>query len=434
MKPWPTEFSSAAWRALAVAAVIAASALATPATPAKPVPPVARELSASKLARLGPYFQSLVAQRVIPGAVVLVQQHGKPLYFEAFGARDGAHPMTRDSIFRLYSMTKPITSVAAMMLVEQGRLRLDDPVSTYIPAFADAKVGLDAPRSDGAPGDGHAGFKLVPLQRPITIADLLRHTSGITYGFYGDDPARMRYGALDRDEHDWDNAAWAEHIAQLPLAEQPGTLWNYGHSTDILGRVIEVVSGQSLFAFLKIRLFDPLGMRDTSFYITDPAKRARVAEPFEGDRGIGVVTGLHDPAVVRHWEAGGSGLVGTTADYARFLQMLLNGGTFDGKRYLKAETVALMTRDHVGPGSGVGRDYYYFPGAGSGFGFGFAVRTKELASEPGPIGEYRWDGVGGTFFWVAPSDDMFVLVMTQSPSQRVRLEVDVRKLLDEAWQ
>lgn len=422
MKRWRT-------RRFAALLLVLIGAGAAPSLPAQAEKfrPAARNFSVEKLTALDGYFQDMVVERKIPGAVALVQQHGKPVYIGTFGNRDSNHPMTKDSIFRLYSMSKPITSVAAMMLFEDGALKLNDPISKFIPAFENAKVGIDTKG-----GDEHATFGLVPLQRPITIEDLLRHTSGITYGFYGDDPARKRYAQLDLYGRDWDNASWADRIAQLPLAEQPGTLWDYGHSTDILGRVIEVVSGQSLYAFEKNRLFDPLGMVDTSFYITDPTKRARVAEPFEGDRGIGVVTGMHDPARVRRWEAGGSGLVSTTADYARFLQMLLNGGTLDGRRYLKVETVADMTRDHVGPGTGVRRDYYYFPGAGSGFGLGFAVRTQELASEPGPIGEYRWDGVGGTFFWVDPRDDMFVLVMTQSPSQRVRMEVDVRKIVYEA--
>lgn len=389
--------------------------------------PVARDFAPDKLLALDDYFLGMVAERKIPGAVVLVQQHGKPVYFDTFGNRDSGHPMTADSIFRLYSMSKPITSVAVMMLVEDGRLKLDDPLSKYIPAFGNSKVGID-----NKTGDEHASFGLAPLQRPITIADLLKHTSGITYGFYGDDPARKRYAQLDVFGRDWDNASWAERIAGLPLAEQPGTLWDYGHSTDILGRVIEVVSGQSLYHFLRDRLFDPLGMIDTSFYITDLRHRERVAEPFASDRMVGLVVGMHDPADVGRWEAGGSGLVSTSADYARFLQMLLNGGTLDGRRYLSTESVKDMTRDHIGPGSGIARDYYYFPGAASGFGYGFAVRTRETAEEPGPLGEYRWDGVGGTFFWVDPVDDMFVLVMTQAPSQRWRMEVDVRKIVYEA--
>jgi CubicO group peptidase (beta-lactamase class C family) len=392
-------------------------------------PPAARTLSPQKLAGIGDYFKNEIATGKIPGAVALVQQHGKPVYFETFGKRDVANPMTKDTIFRLYSMSKPITSVAAMMLVEDGKLKLDDPVAKYIPAFADAKVGVDVKA-----GDEHATSAFVPLRRPITIEDLLRHTSGITYGFYGDDPARKRYARLGLFDGDVDNAELADRIAHLPLAEQPGTLWDYGHSTDVLGRVIEVASGQTLYQFEKSRLFDPLGMIDTSFYITDEAKRSRIAEPLPGDRMVGPVIGMHDPLHVRRWEAGGSGLVGTIADYARFAQMLLNGGTFEGRRYLSAATVALMTADHVGPNSGVKRDYYYFPGDGSGFGLGFAVRTKELASEPGPIGEYRWDGVAGTFFWIDPKDDMFVIVMTQSPSQRVQLEGDVRKMVYQAFE
>lgn len=388
-------------------------------------PPSARQFAPELLARLNEYFGEQVGTGKIPGAIAMVQQHGQPVYFEAFGRRDAGNPMQPDAMFRLYSMSKPITSVAAMMLVEEGRLRLGDPLSNYIPAFADTRVGIDR-----AGGDEHATSEFVPLERPITIEDLLRHTSGITYGFYGNDPARRRYSRLDMfDSSDIDNAELAERIARLPLAEQPGTLWNYGHSTDMLGRVIEVICGQSLSAFLKARLFDPLSMVDTSFYVTDEQKRPRIAEPFAGDRMLGPVVGMHDPLDIKRWEAGGSGLIGTISDYARFAQMLLNGGEMDGRRYLRPETIALMTSDHVGPGSGVKRDYYYFPGDGSGFGYGFAVRTKELASEPGPVGEYRWDGVGGTFFWIDPVDNMFVIVMMQSPSQRVRVEGEVRKIV-----
>jgi CubicO group peptidase (beta-lactamase class C family) len=405
--------------------VASAARAETPPAAIKSAPPPARKFAPELQARLNDFFGQQVGTGQIPGAIALVQQHGRPVYFEAFGRRDAGNPMQADAMFRLYSMSKPITSVAAMMLVEEGRLRLGDPLSTYIPAFAKTRVGIDR-----AGGDEHATSEFVPLNRPITIEDLLRHTSGITYGFYGNDPARRRYSRLDMfDSSDIDNAELAQRIARLPLAEQPGTLWDYGHSTDVLGRVIEVISGQSLSAFLKARLFDPLGMNDTSFYVTDEAKRPRIAEPFAGDRMLGPVVGMHDPLDIKRWEAGGSGLIGTIGDYARFAQMLLNRGTLDGRRYLKPETIALMTTDHVGPRSGIQRDYYYFPGDGSGFGYGFAVRTKELASEPGPIGEYRWDGVGGTFFWIDPRDDMFVIVMMQSPSQRVRVEGDVRKIV-----
>src|SRR5580704_4452701 len=289
---------------------------------------VAASFSPEKLARVGDYIRNEIAAGKIPGAVILIQQHGRPVYFESFGLRDveSRRPMTADSIFRLYSMSKPITSVAAMMLVEDGKLRLDDPLSKYIPAFAEAKVGVEKP-------DGK--LVLEPLQRQTTIEDLLRHTSGLTYGFYGDG--------------DLDNAALAERLAKLPLAEQPGTQWDYGHSTDVLGRVIEVVSGQSLFQFEKERLLGPLGMNETAFSVADAAQRPRIAEPLPDDRFERPIAGIKDPPLPRRWESGGAGMVGTIGDYAHFLQMLLDGGTVDGRQYLKPETIALMASDHIGP-------------------------------------------------------------------------------------
>jgi len=386
--------------------------------------------SSSKFARVGDYLRNEIATGKIPGAIMLIQQHGVPIYSESFGVRDVAsqQPMTENTIFRLYSMSKPITSVLIMMLVEDGKLSLDDPLEKFIPAFAATKVGVD--RSDEA---GHPTLSLEPLRRSITIRDLLLHTSGITYGIYGDDPARMRYAATDLFSGDLDNAELADRIAHLPLAEQPGTLWDYGHSTDILGRVIEVVSGKSLLQFERERLLDPLGMTDTAFHVTDAAKQSLIAETMPGDRNIPPVVTIRDPRQARHSESGGAGMVGTISDYARFAQMLLNGGTFQGRRYLSAETVTRMTTDHLGPQSGIARDRYYFPGDASGFGLGFAVRTRLLGSEPGPIGEYRWDGVAGTFFWIDPKDDMFVVFMAQTPSQRGRIQWELRKLVYAAF-
>jgi CubicO group peptidase (beta-lactamase class C family) len=323
-------------------------------------------------------------------------------------------------------MSKPITSVAAMMLVEDGKLRLDDPVAKHIPAFADVKVGVEKPDQSGKPA-----LKLEPLDRPITIEDLLRHTSGLTYGFYGDTPVRRLYANSGLFDGDFDNAQFAERIAKLPLAEQPGTLWDYGHSTDVLGRVIEVASGQSLFGFEKQRLLGPLGMTETAFYVADPAKRPRIAEPLPTDRFDGPIAGIKDPTLPRRWESGGAGMVGTIDDYALFLQMLLNGGTLHGRRYLKPETIALMTSDHIGPERKIARDDFYFPGADSGFGLGFAVRTAQPANTSWPR-EYTWDGVAGTFFFVDPSDDMFVICMMQSPSQRGRIESELRTLIYQA--
>jgi len=393
---------------------------------AEPPPSVSASLSRAKLERVGDYVRNEIATGKIPGAVILVQQHGHPVYFESFGVRDVANqlPMTADSIFRLYSMSKPVTSVAAMMLVEDGKLRLDDPVSKYIPDFADVKVGVEK--------RGEPALALEPLNRPITIEDLLRHTSGLTYGFYGDSAVRKLYANSDLFDGDFDNARFVERIAKLPLAEQPGTLWDYGHSTDVLGRVIEVVSGQQLFQFEKERLLDPLGMSDTAFYVADASKRPLLAEPMPDDRFVSPIAGIRDPMFPRHWESGGAGMVGTTGDYARFAQMLLNGGTFDGRRYLKSETIALMASDHIGPQTKIARDYFYFPGAASGFGLGFAVRTTQPPNTSWPLGEYRWDGIAGTFFFIDPKDDMFALFMVQTPSQRGRIQLALKTLIYQA--
>jgi CubicO group peptidase (beta-lactamase class C family) len=391
--------------------------------------PAGGHFNPQKLERVGEYIRNEVATGKIPGAILLIQQHGKPVYFENFGVRDVATgaPMIADAIFRLYSMSKPVTSVAAMMLVDDGKLRLDDPVSKYIPAFAGVKVGVEKCCENGKPA-----LVLEPLNRPITIEDLLRHTSGITYGFYGDSAVRKLYANSGLFEGEFDNAEFAGRLARLPLAEQPGTRWDYGHSADVLGRVVEVVSGQSLFGFEKARLLDPLGMTNTAFYVADAAKRPLLAEPLPSDRFVSPIAGIRDPMVPTHWESGGAGMVGTIGDYARFAQMLLNGGTLDSRRYLKPDTVALMTSDHIGPRTGIARDSFYFPGADSGFGLGFAVRTANDAEALLPTGEYRWDGVGGTFFFIDPKDDMFAICMMQSPSQRGRIQAELKTLIYQA--
>jgi CubicO group peptidase (beta-lactamase class C family) len=391
--------------------------------------PVARNFSRDGLERVSDYIRHEIAAGTFPGAILMIQQHGKRVYSENFGVRDAATklPMDADTIFRLYSMSKPITSVAAMMLFEDGTLKLDDPVSKFIPAFANVKVGVEKRGPDGL-----VTLVLEPLERPITIKDLLRHTSGLTYGFNGGNLVRKSYAAHDLFSRDLTNAEFAEQIAELPLAEQPGTQWDYGHSTDVLGRVIEVLAGKTLFQFLKERLLDPLGMSETEFYVHDEAKRPRIAEPMPDDRMISPTTALRNPLEPRRAEPGGSGLVGTIGDYARFAQMLLNGGTFEGRRYLKPETIALMASDHIGPETDIGRDYAYYPGATSGFGLGFAVRTSIPPNTSWPLGEYRWDGVGGTFFFIDPADDMFAIFMVQTPSQRGRIQLALKTLIYQA--
>src|ERR1700722_19037571 len=425
MKRWRTDGTTRRVAAALAFFVLAIVAGRPGAVCADPTFSVSASFSPAKFERVGDFIRQEIATGKIPGAVVVIQQHGHPIYFESFGVRDveSRRPMTADSIFRLYSMSKPITSVAAMMLVDDGKLRLDDPLSKYIPAFAEAKVGVEKP-------DGK--LVLEPLQRPITIEDLLRHTSGLTYGFYGDSAVRKLYANSGLFDGDLDNATFAERLAKLPLAEQPGTRWDYGHSTDVLGRVIEVVSGQSLFQFEKERLLGPLGMNETAFSVADAAQRPRIAEPLPDDRFERPIAGINDPTLPQRWESGGAGMVGTIGDYARFLQMLLDGGTVDGRQYLKPETIALMASDHIGPETKIARDEFYFPGETSGFGLGFAVRTAVPANTAWPLGEYRWDGVGGTFFFVDPMDDMFTLLMMQAPSQRGRIETELKALVYQA--
>ena len=298
--------------------------------------------------------------------------------------------MTPDTIFRIYSMSKPITTVAAMMLVEEGKLQLDDPLSKYIPAFADVKVGVETKGEDGK-----MHLDLVAAKRPITIQDLMRHTSGLTYGFFGEGLVKKAYVDANLGAGDPDLAEFTDRLAKLPLAYQPGTTWDYSQSTDVLGRVIEVVSGKSLYQFEKERLLDPLGMKDTGFYVTDPAKQPLVAEPFPNDRTIGAGAEMGDPRVAQKMESGGGGMVSTIDDYARFAQMILNGGTLDGKRYLSPKTVAYMGSNHIGPGSGVMPGPYYLPGPGFGFGLGFAVRTEAgVVPVEGSVGEMNWSRRG----------------------------------------
>ena len=210
----------------------------------------------------------------------------------------------------------------------------------------------------------------------------------------------------------------------------PAVRWNYSHSTDVLGRVVEVASGQTLFQFEKQRLFDPLGMSETAYYVADESKWPRIAQAFPVDRFR--VAGMRDPALPRRWESGGAGLVSTAGDYARFLQMLLNGGELDGKRYLKPETVALMTSDQIGPETGIIHDPFYFPGPSSGFGLGFAVRTSPPPNTTWPLGEYRWDGAGGSFYFVDPQDDLLVVFMVQAPTQGGRIQLALKTMMFEA--
>jgi CubicO group peptidase (beta-lactamase class C family) len=387
--------------------------------------------SPDKLERITEFFNDEVTTGKLPGAVILIQQHGRPVYLKCFGVRDVATnvPMTPDTIFALHSMTKPITSLAAMMLIDAGELSLADPVSKYIPSFADVKVGVDTAAADGA----HS-LQLVPPVRPVTIMDLLRHTSGITYGYIGGTLIEEAYTAANIFDGHFDNKEFAERIARLPLARQPGTLWRYGHSTDVVGRVIEIVSRQTLYQFEKQHIFDPLGMTSTKFVLDTPEEQARMAEPLPTDAIL--VRAERERRGHPEWESGGGGLVSTITDYARFAQMILNGGEFDGKRYLSAAAFKDMTSDHIGPGSGVGRDYFYFPGDGFGYGYGIAVRTDPGNAKPPPpgsINELKWDSGSGTYFGVDPKLDMIYIMMVQTQNERSRITPIFKKLVYDAF-
>jgi CubicO group peptidase (beta-lactamase class C family) len=387
----------------------------------------------AKLDRVGDYLRDQVANGKIPGAVLLIQQHGKPVYHEFFGVRDVATelPMTDDTIFRIFSMTKPITSVVAVMLIAEGKFKLDDPVSKYIPSFANVKVGVEKLAEDGK-----KTLELVPPDRPPTILDLMRQTSGITYAFYGDSLVRKAYRAANIYAGDFDNAEFAERIAKLPLQNQPGTLWQYGHSTDVLGRIMEIVTGKSLLDIEREKLLDPLGMNETRFYVTDPEKKHLIAKPMPNDSNYRV--GFEStPEIPMKWESGGGGMVSTMSDLARFSQMILDGGKLDGRQYLSPKSFELMTTDHVGPDSGVGRDLLYFPGDGFGFGLGFAVRTDPGNAKPPPagsLGELKWDGASGCYFVIDRKQDMFFVLLEQTPSERQRIQPAVKRLIYEAME
>jgi CubicO group peptidase (beta-lactamase class C family) len=413
--------------ALLVAAATSASAEGTFEIPA------GAHFNKDKLAKLGEFFRNEVTTGKIPGAILLIQQHGKPVYHESFGVQDVVSnaPITDQTIFRLSSMTKAITSVVAVQLVDEGKLKLEDPIAKYIPSFANVRVGVEKKADDGT-----RTLELVPPDRPPTVLDLMRHTSGITYGFYGDSLVRKTYAAANLYEGDFDLAEFAERIAKLPLHNQPGSLWQYGHSTDVLGRIMEIVSGRSLLAVEREKLLDPLGMKDTGFFITDPQKLKLLAQPMPNDSDFRVGR-KYTPETPRKWESATGGMISTMSDIGRFSQMLLDGGKFEGKTYLSPKAYELMTTDKIGPGSGVERDYFYFPGDGFGFGLGLAVRTDPGNAKPPPpgdLGELKWDGASGCYFVIDRKQDMFFVLLEQTPSERQRIQRTVKLLIYEAME
>jgi CubicO group peptidase (beta-lactamase class C family) len=373
-----------------------------------------------RLDRLTAIMARKVEEKKAPGVSMLIARHGQIAYRESVGAlRPGGPSMTDDAIFRIYSMTKPIVSVAAMMLVEEGRLLVTDPISKYIPAFANAKVGV---------GKGDK-LDLAPLKRPITVQDLMRHTSGLTYGFTGASPVQKLVKAANVADANRTSAENVEAMATLPLMHQPGEAWEYSLSTDVLGRIVEIVEGASLGEVLRERLFGPLAMVDTAFY-TPESKLARRADPFSFDAMTAAGIATRDPHSPPKFESGGGGLVSTLADYTRFAAMLSFGGTLDGARILGARTLAFMACDHLD--AGVRKDHYLL-WPGHGFGLGFAVRNDPgKAPTAGSVGEFFWGGVMGTAFWVSPRDSLFAVLMVQTPENREYFRTLFRNLVSAA--
>ena len=359
-------------------------------------------LSTPRLEALGALLRERIAAGHLPGAVALVARRGRVAWQEAFGRRDPAsdEPMRTDAIFRIYSMTKPLVSVGVMMLVEQGRLLLDDPIGRYLPALADLRVAAEG--------------GTVPAASSVTIQDLLRHTSGLTYEFRGTGPVHKAYVEARVARRGQTNADQVAALGVLPLLHQPGTRWEYSRSTDVLGRLIEVVSGQTLGAFLAERICGPLGMADTAFNV--PADRqGRLAGAFPRDPDSGAEVAVLEVREKPRFESGGGGMVSTSADYARYVQMLAGGGRLGGVRLLGRKTVELMTADHLGAIPGTPD---LLP-AGHGFGLGFAVRRdRGIAATPGSAGMFYWSGMAGTTFWVDPVEELTAVLMIQAPGQR----------------
>jgi CubicO group peptidase (beta-lactamase class C family) len=364
-------------------------------------------LNRRALARLSATLQSHIEKGRIPGAIAVVALGGHVEHFEAMGQRDPATaaPMKDDAIFRIYSMTKPLVSLAAVMLAEEGRLPLGDPVARYLPEFAGQQVAIE---ENGA-------VRLVPARREATVQDLLRHTAGFTYEFLSAGAVQRQYEAADLVNRSRSNAQFCKALAALPLANHPGSCWHYGRATDVLGAVLEVISGQTLGALLSERILEPLGMHDTSFAVPRDQWH-RIAEPFGKDPDSGADVVMMEARDVPAFESGGGGLLSTAGDYIRFLRFMRGGGSLEGTRLVSRKTIEWMTSDHLGtiPPDGD----LLLPGYG--FGLGFAVRTHTgLAPQPGSVGQYFWSGIGGTSFFVDPREDLFAMLLTQAPNQRI---------------
>ena len=392
--------------------------------------PEAVGMSSARLERLDRVMQAYIDREEVAGAVTLVARRGKVVNFSAQGQRDVEHgtAMTHDTIFRMASMTKPIASAALMMLYEEGHFQLRDPISKWLPEFGDMHVAIPAPDQERLTGS----YKLVPAARPITVQHVLTHTAGLANTYRGLTQPAFQAMAAERKPHDT-VGDMVKQLARLPLNFHPGDRWEYGRATDVVGRLVEVMSGQTLDAFLRERIFDPLDMPDTHFYLPK-SKLDRFAALY-GPNADGKIVLTEAPTAdsrfVREphvYFSGAGGLVSTARDYFRFQQMMLNGGELDGVRLLSPKTVELMTANHTG-------DFgIWLAGPGYGFGLGHAIVTDLGPSgTPRSEGSYYWGGAFGTIFWVDPSEELIGIMLTQMrPYTHLRIRDDLATMTYQA--
>ena len=386
-------------------------------------------MSSERLARIAPAMREQVDKGIFPGAVTLVARRGEVVHYEAHGYLDAAktRPMTKNAIFRLASMTKPIVTVAGMMLVEQGAMKLNDPIVTWLPELKDVKVEVRK-----VDADGKATSEDVAPVRPITVQDLMRHTAGLVYGGATRSPRIKELyekGNIESREVDITTEAMLAQLGRIPLANQPGTVWEYSIATDVLGLLLERVAKKPLDALLKDMLFDPLGMSETAFWAA-PEKVARLAETLDTDAlkvDMNKSYRIYANPAGKSYLKGGAGLVGTAEDYLKFAQMMVNGGELQGKRYLSKKTVEFMLSDHT---VGMGGTTQATTGPGYGFGLGFGVRLHDgFAWVPGSKGDAMWAGAWGTSFWIDPKEGLVGILMAQSPSNRIHTRMLYKNLV-----
>ena len=383
-------------------------------------------LSAEKLARVGPAVRALVDDDKVAGAITMVARRGKVVYFEAVGKRDveSGKPMERDTILRFYSMSKPVTSVAVMMLVEAGKIDLDDPVAKHLPELKGLRVFVRAN------GDG---FETESAKRDPTVRDLLRHTAGLTYGLFGNTPIDEKYRTVGLLAPGSTLDGMTKKLGELPLLYQPGTKWNYSVATDVLGRIVEVTSGKSLDAFFAERIFRPLDMPDSGFFV--PAdKLDRLAATHGTADGKLRVTDAPATSSFRTRPtllSGGGGLVSTARDYMRFCQMLAAGGELGGRRLLRRETVQAMTANQL-PDEAFPIAFGPIQRPGTGFGLGFSVQVNRDPLSASRIGEYGWGGAASTHFWISPKDELVVIALQQFMPFSTRLEQTIKPIVYES--